>query len=298
MCAASRRSLGLAALLTLLAGRLLPAVAGTPDPRWPGGVVNVYAPEGGMRDTMLVAADRWTRSGASVAIRVVLHKADADVIVREDDRRLLRAVRARLPRLHHVDRPSRRRQQRDPAALEADRRSAAAVRVGRRARARARARPAPPQRPRLLGDVAARVRHRTARRRSPRAGRRPRSWPASRRRPTSTSPPACTAAPRRRAIRAAASFPGVIASRLSRLRHDDLHRDVGARRAHRRDQPRPGLPGRGRAGRGARGRAGGDPRRPQPVRAAARRAGAARRRSPSTSSASTGSSSTRRARCR
>ena len=32
--------------------------------------------------------------------------------------------------------------------------------------------------------------------------------------------------------------------------HDDLHRDVGARPAHRRDQPRPGLPRRRRAGRG------------------------------------------------
>jgi hypothetical protein len=81
--------LGLAAFLTILVGRLIPAVAGTPDPRWPDGVVNVYAPEGGMRDTMLVAAERWTKSGARVEIRVVLRKADADVVVRKDDRRLL-----------------------------------------------------------------------------------------------------------------------------------------------------------------------------------------------------------------
>jgi hypothetical protein len=81
--------LGVVAFLTILVGRLLPAVAGTTDPRWPDGVVNVYAPEGGMRDTMLVAADQWTRSGASVAIRVVLHESDADVVVRKNDGRLL-----------------------------------------------------------------------------------------------------------------------------------------------------------------------------------------------------------------
>ena len=62
-----------------------------------------------------------------------------------------------------------------------------------------------------------------------------------------------------------------------RLRHDDLHRDVGARRAHGRGQPRPGVPGRGRARRGARRGRGGAARGPQPVRAAGRRAGAARR---------------------
>ena len=96
-----------------------------------------------------------------------------------------------------------------------DGRPAAAVGLGRRARARARARPAPPQRPQLLGDVAARVRHRLR----AVAGRQPadrrRSWPACPRPPTSTSPPACTAAPRRRATRAATNVPGVIASRLS-----------------------------------------------------------------------------------
>ena len=81
---------GTAVLLTILAGRLIPAVAGTADPVWPGGIVNVYAPEGGMRDTMLVAADRWTRSGAGVQIRVVLHKKDANVVVSRNDRRLLR----------------------------------------------------------------------------------------------------------------------------------------------------------------------------------------------------------------
>jgi hypothetical protein len=77
---------GMAAFLTLLAGRMLPAAPA--DPTWPGGVVNVYDASG-MQDTMLVAADRWSHSGAAVEIRVVLHEEDADVIVRSDDRRLL-----------------------------------------------------------------------------------------------------------------------------------------------------------------------------------------------------------------
>jgi hypothetical protein len=80
---------GMAAILTLLAGRLLPAMAGTPDPKWPGGVVHVYDTSG-MTDTIITAAHRWTVSGAKVEIEVVSHPKDADVIVREDDRRLLR----------------------------------------------------------------------------------------------------------------------------------------------------------------------------------------------------------------
>jgi hypothetical protein len=79
----------MAALLTLLAGRLIPAVAGTPDPRWPGGVVKVYDASG-MTDTIITAAHRWTVSGANVAIQVVAHERDADVVVRVDDRRLLK----------------------------------------------------------------------------------------------------------------------------------------------------------------------------------------------------------------
>ena len=82
-----------------------------------------------------------------------------------------------------------------------------------------------------------------------------------------------------------------------RLRHDDLRRDVRARRAHRRDQPRPGLPRHRRPARGARGRGRGDPRRPQPVPAGPGDPRAARRRSPRTSAASTASSSTPTARC-
>jgi len=45
-----------AAILTfLLAPRVFPAVAGTGDPRWPKGVVNVYDASG-MTDTMITAA--------------------------------------------------------------------------------------------------------------------------------------------------------------------------------------------------------------------------------------------------
>jgi hypothetical protein len=80
--------IGMVAVLTLLAGRMIPAVAGSPDPTWPGGVVNVYDASG-MTDTMITAAHRWTNSGAKVAIRIVVHPRDADVVVRVDDRRLL-----------------------------------------------------------------------------------------------------------------------------------------------------------------------------------------------------------------
>ncbi|MDA0180254.1 hypothetical protein OJ997_08105 [Solirubrobacter phytolaccae] len=81
--------IGFAAILTfLLAPRMFTAVAGPTDHRWPGGVVNVYD-SSGMTDTMLVAADRWTQSGADVDIRVVLDQKAADVIVRRDDARLM-----------------------------------------------------------------------------------------------------------------------------------------------------------------------------------------------------------------
>src|SRR5262249_11850334 len=51
--------------------------------------VNVYAANG-MTDTLITAADRWTKSGAAVKIRVVLYEKDADVVVRTDDRLLRR----------------------------------------------------------------------------------------------------------------------------------------------------------------------------------------------------------------
>ena len=79
---------GVAAILTfLLAPRVFPAVAGTSDPRWPQGVVNVYDASG-MTDTMITAAQRWTDSGANVTIRIVRSHENADVIVRTDDKRL------------------------------------------------------------------------------------------------------------------------------------------------------------------------------------------------------------------
>jgi hypothetical protein len=81
--------LGMAAFLTLLAGRMLPAMAGSADPTWPDGVVHVYDASG-MTDTIITAAHRWTVSGAKVQIEVVSKPRDADVIVRVDDRRLLR----------------------------------------------------------------------------------------------------------------------------------------------------------------------------------------------------------------
>jgi predicted Zn-dependent protease len=80
---------GMAALLSLLLGRLIPAVAGTSDPRWPDGNVNVFVASD-IPDTVITAAERWTQSGASVRVRVVAEQRDADVIVRVDDKRLLK----------------------------------------------------------------------------------------------------------------------------------------------------------------------------------------------------------------
>jgi hypothetical protein len=82
--------LGLAAITTLItATRIVPAVAGASDPRWPHGVVNVWVATD-TPDTMITAAKRWSDSGANVDIRVVRFQKDADVIVRNDDKRLLK----------------------------------------------------------------------------------------------------------------------------------------------------------------------------------------------------------------
>ena len=109
---------GLAALLTLLAGRLIPAVAGPTDPRGRDGVVNVYDASD-MPDTMITAAERWTASGANVDDpRRRPTSEDADVVVRIDDRRLLKLCgRDCLGYSTSIGRPSDGAQ-RDPAALE------------------------------------------------------------------------------------------------------------------------------------------------------------------------------------
>ena len=93
--------------------------------------------------------------------------------------------------------------------------------------------------------------------------------------------------------------PGMTRTRPPPRRHpaDDLHHDVGAGDAHRRGQPRPGLPGRRRSRRRC-------SRRPteamrvgrQPVRPRARRRRPCVRRSRGTSSGTTASSSTPTAR--
>jgi hypothetical protein len=81
--------LGVTAILTTLtAPRVLEEVAGASDPRWPRGVVNVWVATD-TPDTMITAAERWSDSGARVDIRVVKYERDADVVVRNDDRRLL-----------------------------------------------------------------------------------------------------------------------------------------------------------------------------------------------------------------
>ena len=127
-------------------------------PAWPDGVVHVYDADG-MRDTMITAAERWTARAPGRRSASCDREEDADVIVRVDDRRLLELCgRDCLGYSTSIGRPGDG-PQRGPAALQPRRHAAPAVGLGRRARARARARPAPPLRPRLLRDVAARVRH-------------------------------------------------------------------------------------------------------------------------------------------
>jgi hypothetical protein len=83
--------LGLAAVVTLslTAGRLIPAVAGPHTPVWPGGMVRIYD-RSGMDETVTTAAERWSASGAKVYLEMVARPAQADVIVKVDDKRLLR----------------------------------------------------------------------------------------------------------------------------------------------------------------------------------------------------------------
>ena len=83
--------LGLAAVvaLSLAAGRLIPAAARAHAPVWPGGLVRIYD-ESGMRDSVSTAAERWSASGAKVYLEMVDRPQRADVIVKVDDRRLLK----------------------------------------------------------------------------------------------------------------------------------------------------------------------------------------------------------------
>jgi hypothetical protein len=78
-------------LLALFLGafRLLPAAAGTRSPVWPGGVVRVFDGSG-MDETLATAAARWNGSGADVHLELVGSPRRADVVVRVDDRNLVR----------------------------------------------------------------------------------------------------------------------------------------------------------------------------------------------------------------
>ena len=80
----------MAAVLTLLAGRLLPAVAGTAGPGAGPTASSTSMSPSDIPDTVITAAERWTRVGRGGRVRVVRHERDADVVVRIDDRRLLR----------------------------------------------------------------------------------------------------------------------------------------------------------------------------------------------------------------
>ncbi len=81
--------LACALTLGLAAGRLLPATARTGTPAWPHGIVHVFDATDSA-DTVATAAARWTSSGAKVDIELVAQRKQADVVVVEDDRRLLR----------------------------------------------------------------------------------------------------------------------------------------------------------------------------------------------------------------
>ena len=117
----------------------------------------------------------------------------------------------------------------------------------------------------VVADRRARAHHHPRRHRRPLARARDAGAPAS----TPRRSPAATARRPRRdardppgrrrqlpaaATRARARRVSRAASRLAGLGTTIFTRDVGARGAHRRDQPRPGLPRRGRPARGARRR--------------------------------------------
>jgi hypothetical protein len=91
---ALRRSASQLALLVVLAFSLsiwhvLPGIASHAVRTWPHGVIRVYDATD-MDRTVLTAEGRWTGSGAHVRFIPVAREHDADVVIRTDDRRLLK----------------------------------------------------------------------------------------------------------------------------------------------------------------------------------------------------------------
>jgi hypothetical protein len=86
---ASRLGLIVVAALSLWVSRALPGVASHAVRTWPHGVIRVYDATG-MRRTVTTAEARWTGSGAHVRFVSVRREHAADVVVRTDDRRLLK----------------------------------------------------------------------------------------------------------------------------------------------------------------------------------------------------------------
>jgi hypothetical protein len=86
---ASQLALLVVAALSLSIAHVLPGIASHALRTWPHGVIRVYDATR-MNRTVTTAEARWTGSGAHVRFVAVRSARDADVVVRTDDRRLLR----------------------------------------------------------------------------------------------------------------------------------------------------------------------------------------------------------------
>jgi hypothetical protein len=86
---AALRPVLVAVVLLVLAGSLVTVARAGHAPTWPRGVVRYYDATG-MDRTVATAVARWNTSGADVHLRRVESMRDAQLVLRVDDRRLLR----------------------------------------------------------------------------------------------------------------------------------------------------------------------------------------------------------------
>jgi hypothetical protein len=75
--------------LSLSAGHVLPGIASRGVITWPDGLIRVYDATD-MKSAVRTAEARWSGSGAHVRFEAVRNVHDADVVVRTDDRKLLK----------------------------------------------------------------------------------------------------------------------------------------------------------------------------------------------------------------